>query len=95
MIKTIPNSLGIVALLLCVFGALILCEVLRPFRDMSIDGPIALGSWGLGAALGIACFFLKGRSLTLSIISVAANILPLSAATVLWWVLSRSHFAWH
>ena len=95
MIKTIPNLLGIVALLLCVVGALIFCEVIRPFRDMSIDGPIALSAWGIGAALGVACFFLKGRSLTLSVISVVANVLPLLAALVLLWVLSHSNFAWH
>ena len=95
MIKTIPNFLGIAALLLCALGVLIFFEVLRPFRDMSIDGPIALGSWGLGLALGIACFFLKGRSLTLSVISVVANILPLIAALVLFWLLSQSNFAWH
>ncbi len=95
MIKTIPNCLGIVALLLCTLGALIFCEVIRPFREMSIDGPIALSSWGLGAALGISCFFLKGRSLTLSVISVAANILLLLAALALFWVISHSNFAWH
>ncbi len=62
---------------------------------MSIDGPIALDSWGLGAAFGTVCFFLKGRSVTLSVISVVANILPLLAALALLWVLSRSNFAWH
>ena len=95
VIKTIPNLLGSVALLLCVSGALIACEVIRPFRDMSIDGPIALGAWGIGVALGVSCFFLRGRSLTLSVISVAANILPLIAALALLWVMSRSNFAWH
>ncbi|MGI8955306.1 MAG: hypothetical protein ACR2II_00095 [Chthoniobacterales bacterium] len=95
MIKTIPNFLGIAALLLCALGALIFCEVLRPFRDMSIDGPIALASWGLGAALGISGFFLKGRSLTLSVIGAASNILPLIAALVLFWLLAHSNFAWH
>ena len=95
MIKAIPNLLGIVALLLCGLGALIFFEVIRPFRDMSIDGPIALSVWGVGAALGVSCFFLKGRSLTLSVISVVANILPLLAALALLWVMSHSNFAWH
>ncbi|MEO7723280.1 MAG: hypothetical protein ABIU29_01105 [Chthoniobacterales bacterium] len=95
MIKTIPNLLGIAALLRCALGALIFFEVLRPLRDLSIDGPIALGSWGVGAALGISSFFLKGRSLALSFTSAAANILPLIAAFVLLWVLSHSNFAWH
>ncbi|MEO6970894.1 MAG: hypothetical protein ABI217_08365 [Chthoniobacterales bacterium] len=63
MIKTIPNLLGIVALLLCVVGALIFFEVIRPFRHMSIDGPIALSFWGVGAALGVSCFFSKAARL--------------------------------
>lgn len=95
VIKTIPNLLGIFALLLCALGVLIFFEVIRPFRDMSIDGPIALGSWGIGAAFGISCFFLKGRSLTLSIVSVAANVLLLLAALALFWALFHSNFAWH
>ncbi|MEP7072064.1 MAG: hypothetical protein ABI839_06735 [Verrucomicrobiota bacterium] len=89
-----PHLLGTIALLLCGFGVLISVEVIRPFRDMAIDGPIALGSWGAGLALGITCFFLKGRSLTLSMISVAANLLLLLAALALW-VISNSNFAWH
>ena len=95
MIKTIPNLIGIFALLLCALGVLIFFEVIRPFHEMSIDGPIALGSWSIGAALGISCFFLKGRSLTLSVLSVMANVLPLLAALALFWVLSHANFAWH
>ncbi len=93
--KTTPHLLGTIALLLGGFGVLIFMEVIRPFRDMSIDGPIALGSWGTGLALGITCFFLKGRSLTLTIISVAANLLLLLAALALLWAISNSNFAWH
>lgn len=90
-----PNLLGIIALLLSTVGLLIFFEVLRPFRDMSIDGPIALVSWGIGAAIGVACLFLKRRSLTLSIVSMVANLIPLLAALVLLWALSRSNFGWH
>ncbi|MGI8891554.1 MAG: hypothetical protein ACR2G0_12345 [Chthoniobacterales bacterium] len=95
MIKTIPNSLGIVALLLCALGVLLFLELIRPFRDLSIDGPIALGAWSVGAVLGIACFFCRGRSLALSVVSLLANVLPLLGALVLLWMLSRSNFAWH
>jgi hypothetical protein len=59
----LPNALAILALLLCVFGALVFTEVIRPFREMSVDGPLAVGSWAAGTAIGIACFFLKGRSI--------------------------------
>jgi hypothetical protein len=94
-VKTIPNLLAIFALLLCTLGVLIFSEVIRPFRDMSIDGPIALGSWGVGAAIAISCLFFKGRSLTLGVISVMANILPLLAALILFWMLSHASFVWH
>ena len=93
--RRLPNSLSIVALVLGASGVLIFCEVIRPFRDMSIDGPIALSLWGIGAALGISCFFLKGRSLPLSILSLVANVLPLVAALVLMWGISHSNFMWH
>ena len=95
VVRRIPILLSIAALVLSASGVLIFCEVIRPFRNMSVDGPIALSSWGVGAALGISCFFLKGRSTTLSVVSVAANILPLLAALALLWAISHSNFAWH
>ena len=91
----LPHVLGIVALLLCVFGALLFTEIIRPFRDMSIDGPLAVASWGAGAAIGIACFFLKGRSIALTAISVVANVLPLLGSLALFWGLSHTNFSWH
>lgn len=91
----LPTKLGIVALLLCLVGVLIFSEVIRPFREMSIDGPIALTCWGGGATLGVACLFLKGRSTALSVMSIVANMLPLLAALALLWAISHSNFAWH
>src|SRR5438045_2036691 len=91
----LPHTLGIVALLLCVFGALLFTEVIRPFRDMSIDGPLAVASWGVGAAIGIACFFLKGQSIALTAISVVVNVVPLLGSLALLWALSHTNFAWH
>lgn len=93
--KSKANLFGIVALLLAVIALLIFCEVIRPFRDLSVDGPIALGLWGIGGALGISCFFLKGRSKIFCAIVVIVNVLPLLAALVLLWLISRSNFAWH
>jgi hypothetical protein len=90
-----PNVLGIVALVLCALGVLIFFEVVRPFRDNAIDGPIAFSSWAVGAALGISCFFLKGRSMALNIISVAANIIPLVAGWLLLRAIAHSTFIWH
>jgi hypothetical protein len=95
IVRTIPNLLGAVALLLAAVGVLICFEVIRPFRDLAIDGPIALALWGIGAALAISCFFLKGRSLTLTIFSLAVNALLLLAAIALIRVMSHSNFGWH
>lgn len=74
---------------------LICSEVIRPFRDLAVDGPIALACWAIGAALAIACFFLKSRSMAFSVISLAANVLPLVVALVLLWLMSQSNFGWH
>jgi hypothetical protein len=94
MTNRIANIFGALALGLSVTGGLLICEVIRPFHDLSIDGPIALSCWGIGATLGIACFFLKGRSLVFSILSLAVNVLPLLGALAVWWLLSQSNFAW-
>ena len=51
-------------------GVLLFFEIIRPFHDMSIDGPLALALWGVGAALGVVSLCLKGRSLTLGIMSL-------------------------
>ena len=93
--KAKANLYCISALFLAVIAPLIFYEVIRPFRDMSVDGPIALGLWGIGGALGALCFFLKGRSKIFSAIGFTVNILPLLAALVLLWLLSHSNFAWH
>lgn len=95
MTNRIANILGTLALGLSVTGGLLFWEVIRPFHDFSIDGPIALSCWGIGAMLGFVCLFLKARSLVFSIIGLAANVVPLLGALVLWWLLSHSNFAWH
>ncbi len=94
MTNRIANIFGAVAVVLSIAGGLLICEVIRPFHDLSIDGPIALSCWGIGATLGIACFFLKGRSLVFSSLSLAVNVVPLLGALVMWWLLSQSSFAW-
>ncbi len=93
--RIIPNLLGAVVLLLAAFFVLICFEVIRPFRDLAVDGPIALALWGTSAAFAISCFFLKGRSLTLTAISLAANVLLLLATLALLAVMSHSNFGWH
>lgn len=87
--------LSVVALGLCVVGALLITEVIRPFHDLSRDGPLALGLWITGSLLGITTFFLRGRSIILSSIACALNVIPLVCAFVLWLLLRNSNFLWH
>ena len=44
----LANWLAMAALALAVLGILLFVEVIRPFHDLSIDGPLALLSWGAG-----------------------------------------------
>ena len=81
--------------MLSVAGLLLIFEVVRPYRDLSVDGPLALAAWGLGVTLAVTCFFLKGRSIALGVVSVLANAIPLLVAIGLWWVMSHTNFAWH
>jgi hypothetical protein len=80
IVRIIPNLLGAVVLLFATFFVLICFEVIGPFPDPAVDGPIALALWGIGAAFAISYFFMKGRSLTLTVSSLAANVLLLLAA---------------
>jgi hypothetical protein len=50
---------------------------------MSMDGSLALALWGVGAALGVVSLCLKGRSLTLGIMSLVVNLVLLLAALAL------------
>jgi hypothetical protein len=94
MTNRIANILGVMSLALSVAGGLLACEVIRPFHDFSIDGPIALTFWGIGATLGFVCLFMKARSLVFSILGLVANLVPLLGALVVWWLMSQSDFAW-
>ncbi len=101
MNESIPRSryltiaLPLLAFALSALGILLILEVIRPFHDLASDGPLALVLWGIGALLGVLCFFLRGRSLVLCVLGLGLNVLPLIAAAILWWVLSHSNFAWH
>lgn len=90
-----PKLISAVALLLATVGILLVCEVIRPFRDLAVDGPIALACWGVGTLLATTCFFLKPRSLILTLVTLGANLIPLIAALALLWLMSRSNFGWH
>ena len=91
----VATWVAIAALGLGGVGVLLFFEIIRPFHDMSIDGPLALALWGVGAALGVVSLCLKGRSLTLGIMSLVVNLMLLLAALMLLWLLAHSNFAWH
>jgi hypothetical protein len=90
-----PSHLfALVALVLSCTGLLLVFEVVRPFRDLSSDGPLALIAWGAGAACGVGGFFLRERSVGLSLAALLLNVLPMGAMLALLWVMSRSSFVW-
>lgn len=89
------NRLAIIAILLSCLAGLLVFEVIRPFRDLSIDGPVALGAWGVGIVLSIAALLIRRGSRVLPVTALVANVLPLSGALVLLWLLSRTNFTWH
>lgn len=83
------------SLALSVAGILLILEIVRPFHDLAVDGPLALTLWGLGAMLSFGSFFLRGRSIVFSAIGLTVNLVPLLGAGTVWWLLSHSNFAWH
>lgn len=93
--KNLGLQLNAIALSLSAAGLLLVFEVIRPFRDLAKDGPLALFAWAIGTALVTRCLFLKERSLAVTLVAAAANVLPLLGAVALWLLLRKSSFAWH
>jgi hypothetical protein len=83
------------AVALALLGVLLFLEVIRPFHNLSIDGPLALLFWGIGAALSLATLWLSGRSFILSAASLSVNVMLLLAALLFLWLVGHSNFAWH
>ena len=78
----LSDKLSFVSLGLLVVGLLLLFEVVRPFRDLSIDGPIAMSAWSVGFLLGVVAVWLRRGSRALSISALALNLLALAAVSV-------------
>ena len=89
------TSMRLVAFALSATGLLLVFEVIRPFRDLSADGPLALVSWGVGATLAASCFFRKRPAIAVGVLALLANVIPLLGALALWWVMKDSNFMWH
>ena len=77
------------ALLLLGCGALLVLEVVRPFRDLATDGPIALGCWSTGLLLAVAAIWLGRGSLLLSVAALSLNLLALVGISLVLYSLSN------
>ncbi|MGZ5538364.1 MAG: hypothetical protein ACXWG0_07540 [Chthoniobacterales bacterium] len=86
---------GPIAFLLAGVGLLLFFEIIRPFRDMSIDGPLALAAWGLGVTLSIVALIARARWVVVNVAGLVVNALLLLGAAALLWAISRSNFLWH
>jgi hypothetical protein len=76
-------------------GLLLIFEVVRPFRDMSKDGPLAMISWGIGATVAIIGFFVRPRAIALSVAALLANLIPLCGVGAVLALLGHSTLIWH
>jgi ABC-type uncharacterized transport system permease subunit len=65
------------SLALLVLGLLLVFEVIRPFRDLSIDGPIAMGCWVAGALLAAVALWRRQGARAANIVALALNVLAL------------------
>src|SRR5689334_18374933 len=76
-------------------GLLLVFEVVRPFHEMDKDGPLAISCFVLGGTAGTASYFLRPRSLVITILASVANLVPLTGVLGVIFVLSRSTLIWH
>jgi hypothetical protein len=56
--KYFSNQLAVAAVLLSCVGLLVFFQIIRPFRNPSVDGPLSLAAWGIGTVLAIIALFL-------------------------------------
>ena len=87
--------LTIVSFVCSMMGLLLIFEVIRPFHDMSKDGPLAMVLWGVGAAVAVIGFFVRPRSITLGVAALLANLIPLCGVAVMLVLLGHSTLIWH
>lgn len=85
-----PYILSMLSLALFILGVLLFFEVIRPFRDLELDMPIAIGSWSAGIVLaGIALWFRLGHP-AINWAALILNALALAALLTLAMILKRS-----
>jgi hypothetical protein len=87
--------LGLVSHTCAAGGLLLIFEVIRPFRDMAKDGPLAMICWSVGAIVAVSCFFGRQRSIAVVIIGLLVNLVPILVLSAVLFLLSHSKLAWH
>ena len=90
-----PKRLTIVSFVCAIMGLLLIFEVIRPFHDMSKDGPLAMILWGVGATVAIVGFFVQPRAITLGVAALLANLIPLCGLAAVLVLLGHSALIWH
>lgn len=89
------KRLSIVSFVCAMIGLLLIFEVIRPFHDMSKDGPLAMILWGVGATVAIISFFVLPRTIALSVAALLANLIPLCGVAAVLVLLGHSTLIWH
>ncbi|MCZ7555033.1 MAG: hypothetical protein M5R41_01350 [Bacteroidia bacterium] len=73
---------------LLIFGLLLFVEEIRLYRDLEMDGPLALACWGLAILISGYAIWKKIGSRALNIILLVLNLLVLGLVLLLLALLS-------
>ena len=87
--------LTIVSFVCAMIGLLLILEVIRPFQDLSKDGPLAMIFWGVGTTVAIIGFFVRPRAIALATAALLANLIPLCGVGAVLVLLGHSNLVWH
>jgi uncharacterized membrane protein HdeD (DUF308 family) len=85
-----PSLPPLIGTVLLVTGLLLFYEVIRPFRDLEIDGLLALVCWGLAVLVNGIAIWRKLGSRALNLTVLLLNLLVLTGVLALLMVLSSS-----
>jgi hypothetical protein len=89
------KRLIIISFVCSIIGLLLIFELIRPFRDLSKDGPLAMILWGIGATVAIIGFFVRPRAIILGVAALLANLIPLCGVAAVLVLLGHSTLIWH
>ena len=89
------KRLTIVSFVCAMLGLLLIFEVIRPFHDMSKDGPLAMILWGVGVTVAVTGFFMQPRAIALGVAALLANLIPLCGVAAVLLLLGHSTLIWH